>query len=131
MLLLAGVMDVAWVTYQSQPGGIYSKFITGKLDRIHITIIWLVLLMLQVLLLYLLTEFRQDQRLIMGALQGFTVYSVFNLTSKVVFPDSSWPWSIVVKDILWGTLLYGMIAHMVPIRTANFDPAVMHPATLY
>jgi uncharacterized membrane protein len=42
-----------------------------------------------------------------GALMGFFVYSVFNLTNLAIFKKYSW--QVGLMDTLWGSFLFGVI----------------------
>lgn len=44
---------------------------------------------------------------VFGALMGFFVYSVFNLTNLAIFKKYSW--QVGLMDTLWGTFLFGMV----------------------
>lgn len=52
-----------------------------------------------------------------GALLGFVLYAFYDFTNLAVFKE--YPWSIVIVDILWGTLLVGAVtAVMFLVKTA-------------
>jgi uncharacterized membrane protein len=43
-----------------------------------------------------------------GALFGFFAYMTYELTNHAIIRD--WPWQIVIIDIVWGTVLGGLVA---------------------
>ncbi len=45
---------------------------------------------------------------IYGALFGFFAYMTYELTNHAIIRD--WPWQIVIIDIVWGTVLGGLVA---------------------
>lgn len=108
MLIVASILDVLWV----MGSGAYTGLVKGGLTRWTIAPLWTIVLVSQVTLLSLLLKGDELPAVWLGALQGFTVYSVFNITSKVVFPDAQWPWSVALTDTLWGTVLYGFTAYI-------------------
>ncbi len=46
--------------------------------------------------------------LINGAVFGFFTYMTYELTNWAILKD--WPWQIVPIDIIWGTVLGGLVA---------------------
>lgn len=126
IIALSAILDIFWVF----GSGLYSGYITGNLEPWTIALLWSVVLVAQGLLLYILTKDHQQWpiRALLGALQGFTVYSVFNITAKVVFPSSMWPTYIALMDTVWGTLLFATVA--AATTNGGFDPSHLHPAYL-
>ncbi len=45
---------------------------------------------------------------IYGALFGFFAYMTYELTNHAIIRD--WPWQIVIIDIIWGTVLGGVVS---------------------
>jgi uncharacterized membrane protein len=43
-----------------------------------------------------------------GALFGFFAYMTYELTNHAIIRD--WPWQIVIIDIVWGTVLGGLVS---------------------
>lgn len=43
-----------------------------------------------------------------GALFGFFAYMTYELTNHAIIRD--WPWQIVIIDIVWGTVLGGVVS---------------------
>lgn len=111
MVLLTAVLDISWVF----GSGLYSNYIAGSLSPLSIALLWAVVIISQSVLLYILTRgvSSWQTRAALGALQGFTVYAVYNITSKVVFPSSMWPTSVAIIDTLWGTTLFSFIASVI------------------
>jgi uncharacterized membrane protein len=128
MIVLTTIFDLAWVL----GSGIYNGFIVGSMSTAMITILWSVVILSQSLLLYLLTRNTHgwQNRAILGALQGFTVYSVFNITAKVVFPSTLWPTNIAVIDTIWGTVLFALVAAL-SSSTIAFNPSQVHPSSIF
>ena len=46
-----------------------------------------------------------------GCLAGFLMYMTFDLTNKAIFGDQ-YPWSYLLMDISWGTLLFGIVSYL-------------------
>lgn len=128
IVMLTAVLDLIWVF----GSGIYNKYIAGSLNAWTIAGLWAVVIISQSLLLYFLTKGTRDwiSRAMLGALQGFTVYSVFNITSKVVFPSSMWPTQIALIDTLWGTILFALVAAVTGSDGLDFDTSILHPASI-
>jgi uncharacterized membrane protein len=56
--------------------------------------------------------------LTMGAAFGFFTYMTYDLTNMATLRD--WPLSIVIVDILWGTVLGGVVASVAYFATGLF-----------
>ena len=128
-MVLTAILDIAWVF----GSGIYSNYIAGSLDPVTIAGLWALVIVSQTILLNMLTrgETSWRSRALLGALQGFTVYAVYNITAKVVFPSAMWPTNIALTDTLWGTLLFSLVAALTtPDINIAFNPALMHPASI-
>lgn len=123
VFLVTAILDVLWVN-----SGLYSGHINGGLTTHTIGILWFIVLLTQLTLLYNLTLNKMSwrTRAVLGALQGFTVYSVFNITAKVLFP--SWPTGLALLDTAWGTVLYAVSA---VLMSSNFNSAYVNPASLF
>jgi len=52
----------------------------------------------------------KKQALYYGCIMGFLMYSTFDLTNKAIFSDYTWDYA--VKDVIWGTLLYGVVSYI-------------------
>lgn len=128
MILLIIILDVAWVF----GSGIYNNYVVGSMDPLTLAFLWAIVVMAQSVLLYTLTKHENiwSNRALLGALQGFTVYAVFNITAKVVFPSSMWPTSIALIDTLWGTILFATVAALTTPTLPTFDSAFLHPASI-
>jgi len=48
------------------------------------------------------------QAVVLGALFGFFTYATYDLTNLATIKD--WPFTIVIVDILWGTVLCGLVS---------------------
>lgn len=46
-----------------------------------------------------------------GCLMGFLMYMTYDLTNKTLFTDFTWRYAI--KDVVWGTILFGTISYLV------------------
>lgn len=47
----------------------------------------------------------------LGSLMGLLLYSTYDLTSKAIY-NERYQWSYALKDILWGTLLFGVLSYI-------------------
>jgi uncharacterized membrane protein len=52
------------------------------------------------------------QAFMLGSLMGLLLYGTYDLTSKAIYSDR-YEWSYAIKDILWGTLLFGVLSYIV------------------
>lgn len=48
------------------------------------------------------------QAFLYGALMGFVMYAFYDFTNLATLKD--YPWSITIVDILWGTILVGVVS---------------------
>ena len=48
-----------------------------------------------------------SQAFLYGALMGFVMYAFYDFTNLVTLKD--YPWSLAIVDIIWGTLLVGVV----------------------
>ena len=51
---------------------------------------------------------RENRSVIDAAILGLCVYGVFDFTNKALF--NNWDWFTVVIDMLWGSILFGVVA---------------------
>lgn len=131
-MILTALLDIGWVF----GSGIYGNYVQGQLSPWTIAGLWTIVVVSQSLLLYMLTRghINWTDRALLGALQGFTVYSVFNITAKVVFPPSMWPTHIAIIDTVWGTLLFAIVAAVSGLISNPgiiYDAAIIHPAAMH
>ena len=45
-----------------------------------------------------------------GIVMGFLMYMTYDFTNKAIFTD--YPWDYALKDIIWGSLLYGVVSYI-------------------
>ena len=45
-----------------------------------------------------------------GLIMGFLMYMTYDFTNKAIFTD--YPWDYCLKDIIWGTFLYGVVSYI-------------------
>lgn len=48
-----------------------------------------------------------SQAFLYGALMGFVMYAFYDFTNLATLKD--YPWSLTIVDIIWGTLLVGVV----------------------
>ncbi len=51
------------------------------------------------------------QSFYLGSLMGLLLYGTYDLTSKAIYSDR-YEWSYACKDILWGTVLFGVLSYI-------------------
>ena len=101
--------DVLWV------GFIADKFYTSHIGHLRGPIQWSGAILFWLIytlgiLLFVVYPYMNStsKTVIYGALFGFIAYSVYNLTNQATLRD--WPITVVVVDVLWGTLLTVTVA---------------------
>jgi uncharacterized membrane protein len=137
------LLDVLWVTLQSQKFGLYFNRMHGVLakNKFAISILWILVAIVETSLLWYVLHKPDMQRgdslqkaAQFGALAGFVIYFVFNVTSLIT--TQSWSVPTAIGDICWGTVLMTSVAvlgaHVIRSTRPQkvFDPAVTNPATL-
>lgn len=105
------IVDMLWL-------GVFAKdFYQSKLGHLLGEVNWTAAILFYLLFLIGLTFFATygavtagvwQKALVYGALFGFFTYMTYDLTNLATL--KSWPVSVVVVDILWGTILGASVA---------------------
>lgn len=103
------VIDMIWL------GFIASNFYRARIGHLMevnwpaAIVFYLVFLLgLTYFALYPAAEFGWQKALLLGALFGFFTYATYDLTNLATLKD--WPLSLVVVDMIWGTILGASVA---------------------
>jgi uncharacterized membrane protein len=52
----------------------------------------------------------RSQAFYYGCILGFLMYMSFDMTNKAIF--TNYTWSYAIKDMIWGSLLYGVVSYI-------------------
>ncbi|MDD9953273.1 MAG: DUF2177 family protein [Candidatus Woesearchaeota archaeon] len=111
LYVLVIVLDLTWMTFL---GGNFYRGVLGHIMRTEAATFTVVLAAILLWgLMALGVEYfvlPQKKPLFAGALFGLMVYGVYELTNYAVLKD--WPLSVVAVDILWGVVLFSILAYV-------------------
>lgn len=106
------ILDMAWLGFIAKD--IYKKYLGGFLsEQVNWTaaIIFYLLFVVGVFFFAILPSVEKNSltsAIMLGALFGFFTYATYDLTNLATLKN--WPLNIVFIDILWGSLLTGMVS---------------------
>ncbi len=106
------ILDMAWLGFIAKD--LYKKYLGGFLsEQVNWTaaIIFYLLFVVGVFIFAILPSVEKNSltsAIMLGALFGFFTYATYDLTNLATL--KSWPLNIVFIDILWGSLLTGMVS---------------------
>lgn len=106
------IIDILWLGVIAKP--IYNKYLGYIMSEnikwgSAITFYLLFILGLVFFAIYPALEVGSFWKAVVhGALFGFFTYMTYELTNHAIIRD--WPWQIVVIDIIWGTVLGGIVS---------------------
>ena len=105
------IFDIIWFSLSSKYTTIYNSVKSNNiLTKRNIIPIFLVyLIMCSAIAVQIPNSFKEA--LVYGLLVGFVIYSVFNLTSYVLFPN--WKLQTCIIDTIAGTINCGIAASMI------------------
>jgi uncharacterized membrane protein len=98
------ILDILWIEYVAQK--LYKKYLSSILkDNINwvSAILFYLVFTFALFIFVVLPVGSWLMALIMGALLGFIMYSVFSFSNMSFIKE--WNWKIVAIDILWGSFL--------------------------
>ena len=106
------ILDMAWLGFIAKD--LYKKYLGGFLsEQVNWTaaIIFYILFVVGVFIFAILPSVEKNSltsAIMLGALFGFFTYATYDLTNLATLKN--WPLNIVFIDILWGSLLTGMVS---------------------
>ncbi len=106
------ILDMAWLGFIAKD--LYKKYLGGFLsEQVNWTaaIIFYLLFVVGVFIFAILPSVEKNSltsAIMLGALFGFFTYATYDLTNLATLKN--WPLNIVFIDILWGSLLTGMVS---------------------
>lgn len=106
------ILDMAWLGFLAKD--LYKKYLGGFLsEQVNWTaaFIFYLLFVVGVFIFAILPSVEKNSlpsAIILGALFGFFTYATYDLTNLATLKN--WPLNIVFIDILWGSLLTGMVS---------------------
>jgi uncharacterized membrane protein len=117
------VIDAGWLTlmvprlYRTKIGHLLADGMS-----LPPAIFFYILYILGVTVLVVMPAVRHETTLgmvfIYGALFGLVAYGTYDLTNQATLKN--WPWSLTVIDLIWGTLLTGVVSLITVMLTRYF-----------
>lgn len=106
------LIDMLWLGFIAK--GLYAKYLGGFLsDQVNWTaaIVFYLLFVAGVFIFAIMPSVEKNSlvsAVVLGALFGFFTYATYDLTNLATLKN--WPINIVFIDILWGSLLTGIVS---------------------
>lgn len=106
------LIDMAWLGFIAK--GLYKKYLGGFLsDQVNWTaaIVFYLLFVVGVFIFAIMPSVEKGSvvsAIVLGALFGFFTYATYDLTNLATLKN--WPLNIVFIDILWGSVLTGIVS---------------------
>ena len=106
------VIDMAWLGFIAK--GLYKKYLGGFLsEQVNWTaaIVFYLLFVVGIFIFAIMPSVEKGSvvsAIVLGALFGFFTYATYDLTNLATLKN--WPLTIVFIDILWGSVLTGIVS---------------------
>ncbi len=106
------LVDMAWLGFIAKD--LYKKYLGGFLsEQVNWTaaMVFYLLFVVGVFIFAIMPSVEKDSvvsAIVLGALFGFFTYATYDLTNLATLKN--WPLSIVFIDILWGSVLTGIVS---------------------
>ena len=106
------LIDMAWLGFIAK--GLYKKYLSGFLsEQVNWTaaIVFYLLFVVGVFIFAIMPSVEKGSvvsAMVLGALFGFFTYATYDLTNLATLKN--WPLTIVFIDILWGSVLTGIVS---------------------
>lgn len=106
------LIDMAWLGFIAK--GLYHKYLGGFLsEQVNWTaaIVFYLLFVVGIFIFAIMPSVEKDSvvsAITLGALFGFFTYATYDLTNLATLKN--WPLKIVFIDILWGSVLTGIVS---------------------
>lgn len=106
------IVDMAWLGFIAKD--LYKRYIGNFMsDQINWTaaIVFYLLFIVGIFIFAILPAIEKDSlrsAIVLGALFGFFTYATYDLTNLATLKN--WPLGIVIIDIIWGSVLTGIVS---------------------
>ena len=116
-LVLYIVLDMIWLqggrrlhvaAYNQVTGQQVNKI---KIDMVAGSVFYLIAPLAYFVFVKPLAKGDAKRSFYLGSLMGLLLYGTYDLTSKAIYNDR-YQWSYALKDILWGTVLFGVLSYI-------------------